>query len=102
MTETTETPNTEQHPDAETLARYTRGELPRNQGRELELHLMTCIECQSKVDKVPGAGVYWQAHRFGKRKTKQQEEQAARAEQFVDEQREHLRGVIRSLSDFLG
>lgn len=105
MTDTTETDETEEiekHPDAETLARYTRGELPRSEGRELELHLMSCIECQSQVDKVPGAGVQWKAHRFGKRKTKAQQEEEARAEQSREEHREHLRGVIRSLSEMIG
>lgn len=102
MTDTIE--NEQQHPDTETLARYARGELSRDESRELELHLMTCIDCQSQVDQLPTAGVQWKAHRFGKnlKKTQKVREEEARQAQAREERREHLRGVVRSISDIIG
>ncbi|HYG65308.1 MAG TPA: hypothetical protein VEL74_22190 [Thermoanaerobaculia bacterium] len=104
MTDTNETETEQQHPDAETLARYTRGELSRDESRELERHLMTCIDCQSQVDQTASAGVQWKAHRFGKnlKKTRKAQEEQARRDQAEEERRDQLRGVIRSLSSIIG
>ncbi|HXO22121.1 MAG TPA: hypothetical protein VOA87_19560 [Thermoanaerobaculia bacterium] len=84
-----------EHPDPESLARYVRGELPRYDGRALELHLVACVACQRAVDAIPSspAGVVrWRGHRFG----------AAGAFQRVDEARkEKLRGILKELGSMI-
>ena len=60
---------TERHPDPETLHRYLRGELPADEGREVEQHLPGCIRCQSAAAELAGNGlktvVKWRGHLFG-------------------------------------
>lgn len=89
---------TEIHPEVETLARYVRGELGRDDRRQLERHLMGCSSCQRKVDEIPaepgGPGVVrWLGHRFAERRARWAERQ---------ERRESLSGVMRGLGDILG
>jgi hypothetical protein len=58
------------HPDSEVLARYARGELGREESRELERHLASCVPCQGVVDGMParpGGVVRWGGHRFAKK-----------------------------------
>jgi anti-sigma factor RsiW len=93
---------TEKHPADETLARYAKGEISREEGRKLEQHLMACIDCQRKVDALPGAGrgVKWRGHRFRPDPEKEQE-MLERAE-ADRQQRENLRGVLQSLGNIMG
>lgn len=86
------------HPDAETLARYVRGELGREPRRELERHLMGCAACQKAVDDIqapPGQGgvVRWQGHRFEERRARREDRTA---------RKENLGGVMRGLGRIVG
>ena len=86
------------HPDAETLARYVRGELGREPRRALERHLMGCATCQKAVDEIqaaPGRGgvVRWQGHRFEERRARWEDRK---------EQKENLGGVMRGLGNLVG
>lgn len=85
------------HPETETLARYARGALGRDESRALERHLAACLVCQEQVDGLPSrAGtIRWGAHRFGARK--RDEEPAPE----TSERRERLLGVVRALGDVL-
>jgi tetratricopeptide (TPR) repeat protein len=59
----------ESHPDPETLARYLRGELPAEEGREVEQHLSGCVSCQKTAAGLAGEReggvVRWRGHLFG-------------------------------------
>lgn len=81
------------HPEPETLARYARGELGREESRVLERHLAGCLSCQEVVDGLPSRSgvVRWQGHRF-----QRQEEESREAGR-----RETVRGVLRALGDVL-
>jgi hypothetical protein len=85
------------HPTPEALARYVRGELSREESRELERHLMTCLACQSALDQIPDAPagkVKWRGHRFRVEKPQPDPAEEAR--------RENLRGVLRGLGEVIG
>jgi hypothetical protein len=74
------------HAAQETIERYVRGNLRRDQRRELELHLVGCVACQAAV-AAAGDGrrsVLWRGHRF------------ARPEE-TGEKSARLRGVTRGL-----
>ncbi|HVS00227.1 MAG TPA: zf-HC2 domain-containing protein [Thermoanaerobaculia bacterium] len=87
------------HPVAETLARYARGELPRAASRELERHLMSCLECQQEVDRLSaGAGtVRWQGHRF-----RRAEKPPNPADPEKAERRQELAETLQALGDIIG
>ena len=72
------------HAAPEAIERYVQGTLRREERRELELHLMTCIACQAAVAAAGDARrpVLWRGHRF------------ARPQEAEDER---LRGVTRGL-----
>jgi tetratricopeptide (TPR) repeat protein len=59
----------ERHPDPETLARYLRGDLPPEEGKEVERHLSGCVSCQRAAAEQAGEGpegvVKWRGHLFG-------------------------------------
>jgi tetratricopeptide (TPR) repeat protein len=59
----------ERHPDPETLARYLRGELPPEEGEEVERHLSGCVSCQRAAAGPAGEGLEgvgkWRGHLFG-------------------------------------
>ncbi|HVG07406.1 MAG TPA: hypothetical protein VNM67_06855 [Thermoanaerobaculia bacterium] len=85
------------HPEPELLARYARGEMRREESRELEAHLGDCLICQEAVDELParsGGVVRWQGHRF----TRKEEEEPVPA---GADRREKVRGVLRALGDVL-
>lgn len=90
------------HPGAETLAQYARGELPRTESRELERHLMACLDCQKEIDRLSaGAGtgkVRWQGHRF--RPARQEPEPADPAQ--AAERRKELAETLQALGDIIG
>ena len=85
---------TDDHPDAETLERYARGELGREPRRALERHLAGCPDCQAAVDRIPvpppsaGGVVRWQGHRFAARRAANERE---------EERQEVLGGVLSAL-----
>jgi hypothetical protein len=83
------------HPDAEVLARYARGELGREESRGLERHLASCVRCQGAVDGMParpGGVVRWGGHRFAKKEEPPGEDSGRRA---------RVRGVLRALGGVL-
>ena len=85
------------HPEPELLARYSRGELRREESRALEAHLADCLSCQEAVDALParsGSVVRWQGHRFTR---KEEEELVSEG----PDRRETVRGVLRALGDVL-
>ena len=86
--------DTEGHPEAETLERYTRGALGREPRRALEGHLASCPVCQSAVDAlpVPAGPVRWQAHRFAARRLAHERE---------GETRENLDAVLGALGPII-
>jgi hypothetical protein len=88
------------HPGAETLARYARGELPRAESRELERHLMACLDCQKEIDRLSaGAGtVRWQAHRFRPARKDPDPADPAKAA----ERRKELADTLQALGDIIG
>jgi tetratricopeptide (TPR) repeat protein len=59
----------EHHPDPETLTRYLRGELPSDEGREIEQHLSGCVPCQRTAAGLTGTArenvIKWRGHLFG-------------------------------------
>jgi hypothetical protein len=81
---------TEFHPDSETLARYSRGELGREPRRDLERHLAGCPACQAALDALPhpSGTVSWQGHRFAARRAAHEQESA---------RQENLDGVLAAL-----
>lgn len=87
------------HPDPEVLARYARGELGREESRELELHLASCVPCQGAVDGMPfrpagpGGVVRWGGHRFARKQPPGEPAEAGR--------RARARGVLRALGGVL-
>ena len=96
---------TEKHPTDETLAQYACGEISREEGRALEQHLMTCLDCQRKVDALPGAlragnAVQWAGHRFRPDPQKEKEKQAMN--EAERQRQENLRGMLRALGDIVG
>jgi hypothetical protein len=79
------------HPDPEVLARYARGELGREESRELERHLASCVPCQGAVDAMParpGGVVRWGGHRFAKKEAPPGDDPGRLA---------RVRGVLRAL-----
>ncbi len=94
------------HPGAETLARYARGELPRAESRELERHLMACVDCQKEIDRLSagaagaaGTGtVRWQGHRF--RPARKDPAPADPAKTAA--RRKELAETLQSLGDIIG
>lgn len=84
------------HPDPEVLARYARGELGREESRDLEKHLAACVPCQGAVDGLPvrpGGVVRWGGHRFAKKEPAEETGDAGR--------RARARGVLRALGGVL-
>lgn len=84
------------HPDPEVLARYARGELGREESRELEHHLAACVPCQGAVDGLPvrpGGVVRWGGHRFARKEPAGEPADAGR--------RARARGVLRALGGVL-
>lgn len=94
------------HPGAETLARYAHGELPRAESRELERHLMACVDCQEEIDRLSagaagsaGAGtVRWQAHRFRPARKDPEPTDPVKAAA----RRKELGETLQSLGDIIG
>jgi len=85
-----ERPTDGPHASREAIERYVRGELRRAARRELDRHLVACVECQAAVaaagdDRRP---VLWRGHRFAR------PEAAAPAGDPADDR---LRGVLRGL-----
>jgi hypothetical protein len=95
------------HPGAETLAQYARGELPRTESRELELHLMACLDCQKEIDRISagsaGSGtVRWQGHRFRPAPPAPGEEPGPADPAKAAERRKELSETLRALGDIIG
>lgn len=73
------------HAAQETIERYVQGTLRRDQRRDLEIHLMSCVACQAAVAAAGDArrSVLWRGHRF------------VRSQAGAESER--LRGVTRGL-----
>ena len=94
------------HPEAETLARYTRGELGREASRELELHLAGCVACQKKVDELPAnpGVVRWRGHRFGYRPAEPAtgaESGSGTCSESEEQRRERMGDLLRALGEVI-
>ena len=84
-----ERPTDGPHASREAIERYVRGELRRAARRELDRHLVACVECQAAVAAAGDARpVLWRGHRFAR------PEAAAPAGDPADDR---LRGVLRGL-----
>ncbi len=90
------------HPDPETLTRFVRGTLGREQRREVEQHLATCPLCSATLDSIPPAPgpetvVRWRAHLFAERRRRSEQEEEQRRSR--DETARALGGVIGGLAE---
>lgn len=88
------------HPNDDDLARYAAGDMPRDQGRKLEEHLVRCPECQRRVDELPPSGgrtVRWQAHRFAAARFPER----PRADELAEGEDEETRRAARERGDRL-
>ena len=88
------------HPNDDDLARYAAGDMPRDEGRKLEEHLVRCPECQRRVDELPPSGgrtVRWQAHRFAAARFPER----PRPEELAEGEDEETRRAARERGDRL-